>query len=162
DDGCMLITQQIFEAFLNCPTKSYLTGTAAFSENQAACQQELEQIYVRSGWSRLCDGIPADQVVIGASAVEIIRERRSVLIVDCAFLTSDLGARLHGIETVRPAANAQVRYVPIRFVSREKVSSTDKLLLAFDAFVLSQVSGSRPDRGKLIHGRGYTTTSVSL
>jgi predicted RecB family nuclease len=159
----MVITQQIFEAFLKCPTKSQLSRDGSvIVENSAAWPQELEQIFIRNGWSRLCASIPADQVIIGASAAEAIRQRRSGLVVDCTLQTSDLGARLHGLEIIGAPANAQTRYVPIRFLSNEKVSATDKLLLAFDAFVLSQVSGCRPDRGKLIHGREYTTTIVSL
>ena len=159
DDGFMVITLQIFEAFLKCPIKSYLS---LHTTEVATWPQELEQIYIRNGWSRLCANIPADQVIIGASAVEAIRERHRGLLIDCALLTSDLEARLHGLEIVPAPVNPQTRYVPIRFVSNEKVSTTDKLLLAFDAFVFSQLSGCRPDRGKLIHGREYTTTAVSL
>lgn len=159
----MVITQQIFEAFLKCPTKSQLSRDASMVvENSVGWPQELEQIFIRNGWSRLCAGIPADQVITSASAAEAIRERRCGLIVDCMLQTSDLRARLHGLEIIGAPANAQTRYVPIRFLSNEKVSTTDKLLLAFDAFVFSQVSGSRPDRGKLIHGREYRTTVVSL
>jgi predicted RecB family nuclease len=160
----MIINQQIFEAFVKCPTKSQLSRDASVvDENSVGRPQELEQIFICNGWSRLCASIPADQVIIGASATEAIRERRGgLIVVDCAIETSDLGARLHGLEVIGAPANAQTRYIPIRFLSNEKVSATDKLLLAFDAFVLSQVSGCRPDRGKLIHGREYTTTVVSL
>ncbi len=159
----MEITQQMVEAFLKCPTKSYLSCDATVViESSVAWPQELEQIFVRNGWSRLRSSIPADQVFVGTAAVEAIREQRAGLMIDCALLTSGLRARLHGLEIVRAAAKAQTRYVPIRFVSNEKVSTTDKLMLAFDAFVLSQVFGCRPDRGKLIHGRAYTTTAVSL
>jgi len=159
----MEITQQIFEAFLKCPTRSYLSSDASVViESSVAWPQELEQIFVLNGCSRLCASIPADRVFVGTPAVEAIREQRDGLIIDCALLTSGLRTRLHGLEIVRAAAKAQTRYVPIRFVSNEKVSTIDKLMLAFDAFVLSQVFGCRPDRGKLIHGRAYTTTAVSL
>ncbi len=132
----MEITQQIFEAFLKCPTRSYLSSDASVViESSVAWPQELEQIFVLNGCSRLCASIPADRVFVGTPAVEAIREQRDGLIIDCALLTSGLRTRLHGLEIVRAAAKAQV---------------------------LSQVFGCRPDRGKLIHGRAYTTTAVSL
>ncbi len=53
--------------------------------------------------------------------------------------------------------------MPIRFVSTERISTDDKLLLTFDASVFSQACGITPPRlGKLIHGREYATTTVPL
>src|ERR1035438_2599559 len=54
-------------------------------------------------------------------------------------------------------------YVPVRFLPPERISTADKLLLAFDAFVLSQACDFTPPHlGKLIHGRQYVTTTVPL
>ena len=45
DDGCMVITQQIFQAFLKCPDQILpISGdTVEVVENSAAWPQELEQ-----------------------------------------------------------------------------------------------------------------------
>src|SRR5215469_13078261 len=118
----MVITQQIFKAFLKCPTKSQLSGDApVIVENSVGWPQELEQTFIPNGWSRLCASIPADQVIMCASAAETIRERRGGLMVDCTLQTSDSEARLHGLEIIGALANVQTRYVPIRFLSNEKV-----------------------------------------
>jgi predicted RecB family nuclease len=53
-------------------------------------------------------------------------------------------------------------YVPIRFVPNEKISANDKLLLAFDALLLSHAGSNTPRIGKLIHGREYATVTVPL
>jgi predicted RecB family nuclease len=47
-------------------------------------------------------------------------------------------------------------------VPREKISTYDKLLLAFDAFAFSQVCGKTPHIGRIIHGCQYTTVTVRL
>lgn len=53
-------------------------------------------------------------------------------------------------------------WIPFRFVFTEKVSLTDKLLLAFDAFVFSQITGSTRGFGEIIHGRQYRTKKIAL
>src|SRR5262249_48769140 len=42
--------------------------------------------------------------------------------------------------------------IPIRFVFRNKLGNDDKLLLGFDAYVLSQALGCEIETGKIIHG----------
>jgi predicted RecB family nuclease len=81
-------------------------------------------------------------------------------------LASDLRAHLHVLELVHvPGAKSLsvAQYVPIRFISAERISAAHRLLLAFDAFVFSQaVSTPLPQIGELVHGRGYSTTAVLL
>src|ERR1019366_4649149 len=52
------------------------------------------------------------------------------------------------------------QFVPIRFVFRNKLTKDDRLLLAFDALVLSQALGRAISLGKIIHGDDYATLKV--
>jgi predicted RecB family nuclease len=52
--------------------------------------------------------------------------------------------------------------VPIRFVPGEKIAKGDKLLLAFDALVLSAALGKMPAFGKITHGQKQVATKVIL
>jgi predicted RecB family nuclease len=52
------------------------------------------------------------------------------------------------------------QFVPIRFVFRNKLTRDDRLLLAFDALVLSQVLGREVSLGKIIHGDDHATLRV--
>ena len=52
------------------------------------------------------------------------------------------------------------QFVPIRFIFRNKLTKDDKLLLAFDAFVLSEVLGRAVSLGKIIHGDDHATLKV--
>jgi len=45
-----------------------------------------------------------------------------------------------------------VQFIPIRFIFTNKLGKDDKLLLAFDAFVLSEMLGREVRFGKIIHG----------
>jgi predicted RecB family nuclease len=108
--------------------------------------------------------VPDNQVYVGTPTADAIRQQQYRVILGCTLQASDSRSHAHGLELVRsPRTKGRSAYVPIRFVSTEKISTADKLLLAFDAFVFSQACSITPPRfGKLIHGRDYATTTVPL
>src|SRR5215831_18351634 len=52
------------------------------------------------------------------------------------------------------------QFIPIRFISTNKLSRDDKLLLAFDSFVLSEATGRKISFGKTIHGDDHRAMKV--
>ncbi|MGD0134014.1 MAG: Dna2/Cas4 domain-containing protein, partial [Bryobacteraceae bacterium] len=82
---------------------------------------------------------------------------------NCSLSTPNLKAELHGLRLVRGTGRADGNdYIPFRFLYNEKISNTDRLLLAFDAFVFSQAVGIEPSHGEFIHGRERRTAKVLL
>jgi len=68
---------------------------------------------------------------------------------------------LHAVERIPSAGRGQpARFVPIRFIHRNKLTKDDKLLPAFDAFVLSEMLGRAVSLGKIIHGDDHATLKV--
>ncbi len=64
-----------------------------------------------------------------------------------------LESRLHAIERIPSEGRGKAaQFIPIRFIFRNKLTKDDKLLLAFDAFVLSEMLGREVSLGKIIHG----------
>jgi predicted RecB family nuclease len=53
-------------------------------------------------------------------------------------------------------------YSPVRFIRHEKLSTIDKMMLAFDAIAIACVTGRMPLSGKLIHGSQFATVTVPL
>ncbi len=166
EDGRMVITQEIFEAFLHCPTKSYLSSHSGAGAATALvrARQQWEELFRHTGSSTVSTRVPDNQVYVGTPIAEAIRQQQYRVILDCTLQASDLRAHTHGLELVRsPGAKGRSAYAPFRFVSTERISTADKLLLAFDAFVFSQTYGTtRPRLGKVIHGRDYSATTVPL
>jgi predicted RecB family nuclease len=69
--------------------------------------------------------------------------------------------RLHAVERIPSAGRGKpAQFVPIRFVFRNKLTKDDRLLLAFDALVLSQVLGREVSLGEIIHGDDHATLKV--
>jgi len=52
------------------------------------------------------------------------------------------------------------QFIPIRFIHRNKLSRDDRLLLAFDALVLSGTFGRDVGLGRIIYGEEYVTHEV--
>jgi len=72
-----------------------------------------------------------------------------------------LESELHALERI-PAEGwgKPTRFIPIRFVFTNKLSKDDKLLLALDAFTLSQSLGREVSIGKIVYGDDHTTMKV--
>jgi len=61
--------------------------------------------------------------------------------------------RLDAVERVPSEGRSKAaQFIPIRFIFRNKLTKDDRLLLAFDAFVLSALLGREIAVGKIIHG----------
>jgi predicted RecB family nuclease len=72
-----------------------------------------------------------------------------------------LESRLHAVERLPSEGRGNpAQFVPIRFVFRNKLTKDDRLLLAFDALVLSQMIGREVSLGKIIHGDDHVTLKV--
>ena len=161
----MLITQEIFEAFLKCRTKSHLIGHGVTIEGAAANlpQEPLEEVFRRDASVRLRANVAEGQVYLGTPPVGAIRRQIYSLIADCSLSTASLKAELHGLRLVRGTGRTdQSGYTPLRFLSNERLSITDRLLLAFDALVFSRFVGISPRFGEFIHGQDCRTTRVPL
>jgi len=83
---------------------------------------------------------------------------------DQSLLTSAatiIKSRLHAIERIPSEGRGKAaQFVPIRFIFRNKLTKDDKLLLAFDALVLSEVLGREVRLGKITHGDDHATLKV--
>ncbi len=54
------------------------------------------------------------------------------------------------------------QFIPIRFIFTNKLAKDDRLLLAFDAFVLSAALGREIALGKIVHGDYHATLKVRV
>jgi predicted RecB family nuclease len=73
-----------------------------------------------------------------------------------------LVACLHALERVPSDSRGKLaQYTPIRFLSNNKLTKNDRLLLAFDAFVLSQALGRNVSAGQIIYGKDHATLRVN-
>jgi predicted RecB family nuclease len=72
-----------------------------------------------------------------------------------------LVACLHAVERVPSAGRGKhAQFIPIRFIFTNKLTKDDRLLVAFDALVLSKALGREIAVGQIIHGEDHATLKV--
>jgi hypothetical protein len=81
--------------------------------------------------------------------------------IDFTMQSQNLQCSCHGVEQIPSAGRGRTaQFVPIRFVFRNKLHRDDKLLLAFDARVLSEVLRRGVGLGKIMYEENYATLKV--
>jgi predicted RecB family nuclease len=160
----MRITEDIFWAHLKCKTKSYLKASGAMGAQRAFTEWEgqLVEDFQRSFCLQLRSHYPEDTYMIGSALPQALH-KQCALVFDCVVQTPELQSSIPLLERIPSAATARHNlYIPVRFLPREKLTPHDKLLLAFDALVLSAATSQAPPFGKIIHGSAYTVAKIPL
>lgn len=165
----MTITPLLFEAFLKCPTKCWLRskGERSPGGTYADWVQAHNESYRADAVRRLTANLSVAKSAV-APPVETLKlaQWRFATDVTAASATNaepkhSGESRLHAVErTPSYGRGKPALFVPIRFIFRNKLTKDDKLVLAFDALVLSQVLGREVSLGKIIHGDDHAALKV--
>ncbi len=174
----MKITSSHFEAFLKCPTLCWLrfTGEIPTGNAYAEWAQSQNESYRTEAAKRLLAHLPTEQwATAPASATLKTASWRFATAIPASITPGNrsndkapttppekdksctpaatMETCLPAVERIPSAGRGQpAQFVPIHFLYRNKLTKDDKLLLAFDAFVFSEMLGRTVSSGKIIHG----------
>jgi predicted RecB family nuclease len=159
----MTVTSRLFEAYLKCPTKCFLwsRGETGTSNAYAGWVQAQSASYRGEGISRIKHGIEGNECVTGPLNGKDLKSARWRLAVDSKASAENLESAIDALE--RPPGDTPgtpAQFIPVRFIFTNKLNRYDKLLLAFDALVLSEALGRQVDFGKIIHGDDFVALRV--
>jgi predicted RecB family nuclease len=158
-----MISSHLFEAYLECPTKCWLraqnepaTGNL-YSEWRRAHNESY-----RKGWLVRRPAIVAEPARIFSPTFEANhKEATWRFAVDIRVQADDLECRIQAAERVRSEGRGRrVQFIPYRFEFSNKLTNQHKLMVAFDAVVLSEAIGRDICLGKIIHGDRFATLNV--
>ena len=157
-----MITSELLEAYLACPTKCYLRSSREEgSENRfAALYQTQKDSYHHAGIRRL-KANPSREPAGGQIEPGGFKKARWQLALDQVLEVDDLSVNVHAIQRVSTKGGAS-EFIPIRFVHLNKPSRANKMAAAFDAMILSKVAGQPIGVAKIIHGDAWTTMKVRV
>ncbi|MFC1552807.1 TM0106 family RecB-like putative nuclease [Candidatus Latescibacterota bacterium] len=161
----MLITDEIFQAFLSCETKSYFKflGDVGLQHKLIEFEQNRLEDFKQKCLVKLCSNFEVDEYLIGESYPKAFKNSKYHLIGDCVLHAQGLRSHIHALErSTTPDKGKYNPFIPIRFLPNEKITKSDKLLLMFDALVLYTASGKLPQFGKIIHNSKQRVTKVNL
>jgi predicted RecB family nuclease len=161
----MTITSLLFEAYLKCPTKCFLRSIGEPGAGNAYADWVHAQgaSYQREGVTRMKEGVANDQCFTGPLNSKELKSAKWCLAIASTVCAQDLECTLHALERVpsdTPGKPAQ--FTPTRFTFTNRLGLHDKLLLAFDALVLSQTLGREVEFGKITHGDDRATLKVRI
>ena len=158
----MKITSSLFQAHLKCPTKCWLkfAGELATGNAYAEWAQRQYESYRDAAIERLRSEMPQDEYAI-EPAPEVLKTSTWRLGFGVVGTSQNLETRIHAVERVPAEGRGKsAHFIPIRFAFNNKLGKDEKLLLAFDAFVLSEIIGREISVGKIIHGDDHSTLNV--
>jgi predicted RecB family nuclease len=159
----MKITADIFEAFLKCPTKCYLRSLGDVgTENAYADWLSIQNESCRREGVKCLTARTAPGEHVGSpSATTNLKLAKWQFAIDYVVRSQNLESRLHAVERIPSGGRSKaVQFIPIRFIPTNKISRDDKLLLAFDALVLSELLGHEVGIGRIIHGEDQAALKV--
>jgi predicted RecB family nuclease len=162
----MKITPDVFDAFLKCPTKSWLraAGEPASGNTYAEWVKAQTASYRATETQRLVAGSPQDEIAIWPAAENLKTAKwrlASSVPLQAQMDSCALESGLHAIERAPSEGRGRpAQFIPILFVFRNKLTKDDKLLLTFDAFVLAESLGREIRLGKIIHGDDHAMSKV--
>ncbi|MCX7007975.1 MAG: hypothetical protein NTY53_12140 [Kiritimatiellaeota bacterium] len=159
----MNITNEIFAAYLKCPTKCFLRahGETGAGNEYAEWVRTESGSYRVEGLQRMAAGMPPGDCVTGIGATENFKTVKWRFAADLDAHAQNLESRIHAVERIPPEGRGRAaQFIPIRFIFTNKLGKDDKLLVAFDAFVLAEMSGRAVSLMKIIHGDDLSTLKV--
>ena len=159
----MNLTSNLFEAYLKCSTKCFLRsrGEAGAGNEYADWVRVQTELYRNDRVKDLKSIAASDGRSITAPLAKDTKMTEREYAFDFVARAANLESHIHFIERTPPKdPDKPTQFVPTRFIYTNKINRDDKLLLAFDARVLSEVIGHEVSLGRIIHGDDPTTLKV--
>jgi predicted RecB family nuclease len=157
------ITSDLVEAFLKCPTKCFLRARAEVETGNAyaAWARTASDVFRGEGIKRLTAGVPLDKCATDITEADGLPQWQLAL--DFVARSENLQCSCHAVERIPSAGRGLAgQFVPIRFVFRNKLHRDDRLLLAFDALVISKVFSREMNLGRIVYGDDDITLKVKV
>ena len=164
----MKITSDLFQAYLKCPTKCWLraTGELGTGNSYSEWVQAQNSSYRATEVARLLAALPKNEITTSPNLKHFQTAKWRLATGVTAGVQIDtniLESELHAVQLVPDKNRIQLAHlIPIRFIFTNKLSKDDRLLLAFDAFILSQSLGRTINFGKVIHGDKHAASKMKI
>ena len=155
----MNVTSALFEAFLKCPTKCYLrsTGQAVAENAYAEWVRAQNDAYQSKMGKRVIEAVADTEGPVASPTANDLKTAAWRLAMDLHVEVGTIESRIHAVERLAQGACKPAQFIPTRFTFFNKLTKDDRLLVAFDALVLSEVLGREVSLGKIIHGDSHAS-----
>lgn len=160
----MKITSILFEAYLKCPTKCWLIsqGDSGRGNTYADWFHAQNESYRNEGIRRILDNFSNNECTIVSPESLNFKSAKWRLAADIFVQAQSLESNIHAVERILYSDVGKLdQFIPICFVLTNKINRDDKLRLAFDTLILSEILGREITLGKIIYGEKYIATKIN-
>ena len=160
----MIISSQLFERYLQCPTKCWLRSHAEppAGNSYAEWVGARDRAYLQDGLKRLLMNVPESDCATAPPIAKNPKDFTWRLASYVRCKTNEVESCLQTVERVPAKGRGRSAiFIPYRFEPSNKITKEHKLLLTFDALVLSELLGREISMGKIVHGDNYATLNVN-
>jgi predicted RecB family nuclease len=160
-----MVTDDIFVSFLHCNRKAFLraAGTSGSPTDIETVLLDLGQSYRRQALKAFLSSYPTQDVLHDPPRLEEALKSPMQVIVNATASADGLSSLIQAAERMKGMdQNSASVFAPVLFILNETVSHADKLLLAFNALVLSSIQGVLPPIGKIVHGSTYKVLKCKI
>ena len=160
----MITSPQLFESYLQCPTKCWLSSRAEppAGNSYSDWVKVRKKSYLQAGLKRLLTKFSESKCATAPPIIENPKDFTWRLAIDVRWKTQKVESYPQTVEKI--PANGRGRpaiFIPYRFEASNKITKEHKLLLTFDALMLSDALGREISLGKIVHGDSYVTLNVN-
>ena len=121
----MQITEDIFQAFLQCETKSYLkfSGTVGLQHEFSDWERNRIENYKQQCCDRLRSKFREEECLVSPALPPDLDKSKYRLVMDCVVHAQGLQSHIHALERTTAPGNRKLNpFLPIRFVPSEKIT----------------------------------------
>ena len=159
----MIVSSQLFEAYLECATKCWLRSRAEPTAGNVYAEwaRAQNEAYRQDGLNKLLAIFSEGDFAMGPLISKNSKDATWRIAIDVRLQTNDLESRLHAVERIASEGrDSTTQFIPYRFEFANKLTKQHKLLVAFDTLLLSEAVGRAVTLGKIMHGDGHATLKV--
>ena len=161
----LILNESLFDAYLKCKSKFYLklSGTVASDPEFSNYRQNLSCNYRVEALKELRQDFNRSDCFFGTPLLIDFKRNKYKFIINCALQSNGIKSHIHALEKIDTCASRRfTSYAPLRFITTERITKQDKLMLAFDGLAISGYLGKEPLLGKIIHGNKHSVIKVRL
>ena len=159
----MIITSDIFEAYLQCPFKCWFRfqGEEAPGNTYSLWVEKQNHLYRDEAPNQIMDDIGVADFTSSPSQPLNIKTANWRLAADFVARKDNLEAHISAIERLS-SEGKPVQLIPILFTFNNKLTKKDKLTLAFDSLVLSEAFRYEIVYGKIFYGDDFSRSKIKI
>jgi predicted RecB family nuclease len=161
----MIVSSQLFEAYIQCATKCWLRSRAERTTGNVYAEwaRGQNEAYRQEAINRFLVILPEGDYGMAPPISKNFKDATWRIAIDVRLRTDELESCPQVVERITSESGSKfAKFILYHFEFANKLTKEHKLLLAFDALLLSEAVGCAVNLGKIVYGDSHATLKVKI